>query len=176
MSSVRSRSCSRRSLFRRVDGAAKRRADAFGEILLDQVRRRLRDTVHHLLRLRAREQVGQEIADDLRQMRGEDRGWIDDYVPGSRRAIALLCRNPGCGEPERRLARRGAVEARRRGSRVDREETIRIEFAARDLHAFQENRVGPRSELGLSVRFTEGTTRQVSEQIGALRKTLACRL
>ena len=81
-----------------ADGAAKRRADAFGELLLDQVRRRLRDTVHHLFRLRAREQVGQEIADDLRQMRGEGRGWIDDCVAGSRRAIALLCRNQGCGE------------------------------------------------------------------------------
>ena len=40
-----------------ADGAAKRRADAFGELLLDQVRRRRRDTVHHLFRLRAREQV-----------------------------------------------------------------------------------------------------------------------
>jgi hypothetical protein len=67
-----------------ADGAAKRRADAFSELLLDQVRQRLRDTVHHLLRLRAREQVGQEIADDLRRMRGEGRGWIDDCVAGSR--------------------------------------------------------------------------------------------
>ena len=59
-----------------ADGAAKRRADAFGELLLDQVRRRLRDTVHHLFRLRAREQVGQEIADDLRQ--NARRGpWLD---------------------------------------------------------------------------------------------------
>ena len=73
-------------------------------------------------------------------------------------------------EPERRLARRGAVDARRGGSRVDREEMIRMELAARDLHAFQENRVGPRSELGLSAICTEGTTRQVSEADWCLKK------
>ena len=45
-----------------------------------------------------------------------------------------------------------------------------MEFAARDLHAFQENRVGPRSELGLSAICTEGTTRQVSEADWCLKK------
>lgn len=45
-----------------------------------------------------------------------------------------------------------------------------MELAARDLHAFQENRVGPRSELGLSAICTEGTTRQVSEADWCLKK------
>jgi hypothetical protein len=67
--------------------------------LLDQLRLRLRDTVHHLFRLLGREQVGQEVADDLRQRAGEGRGWIDACVAGSRRAIALLSRNPNCAGP-----------------------------------------------------------------------------
>ena len=109
-------------------------------------------------------------------MRGEGRGWIDDCVAGTRRAIALLCRNQGCGESPNAGSRVEVPSRLDAAVRVDREEMIRMELAARDLHAFQENRVGPRSELGLSAICTEGTTRQVPRQIGASRKTLSCRL
>src|SRR5436190_5264731 len=108
---------------------------------------RLLNVVDQRFYFLAADQLECMAADGFRQVCRQYGRRIDNRVVQRLRTLTVFLRDPDCRQTERRLVGRRACDLFRNAPGIDRQVFIRHQFAARDLHAFQENGVLSRTEL-----------------------------